>query len=109
MRKIKYDSSEADDTNYRYDTNKHYVDGRGRGGYHRHNFTIRYNKRMDKGERYRVLAGCRNFTIPQACDHWFYQHHHSRKQRIETLKKLFKMYKVEKRRIPKQYRKALGY
>lgn len=76
---------------------------------HVHLFRIVYHEHYPKGLRYRVKAGCRDYSIEEACHHWFDVDHHSHKRRVKTLRKLFRYYKVEKRRIPKQYRKALGY
>lgn len=72
-------------------------------------FAIRYNKDCSKGLRYRVIAGCRDYSIENACHHWLSETHHSYERRVKTLRKLFKLYGVEKRRIPKQYHKILGY
>lgn len=110
MKKIAFDSDEADDTSYRYNRHGHsiYDDGR-EYGRPSHYFTIRYNRNEEKGERYRVLAGCRDFSIVQALEHWGNIEHHSHERRMKTLRKLFKLYKVERRRIPKQYREVLGY
>lgn len=104
MLKINYDDNEMINN-----SSKKCITGKNQRNGLSYTFIIRYFPHFPKGKRYTVIAGCRTKTIEEACRHWFQPEHHSREKRIKTLRKLFKLYGVEKRRIPKQYRAELGY